>query len=135
QYAALYRHTAAFMARSPGTLPLSCHFRLKTLAVYGQAMLGSEILGQIERESIRIIQLEGIRTADHCASFILGLLADLRENCQSITQRFVEPLFLRADYLLNEIPFRHDIAVIAAHDITNRLNEVVHKRLIETQCL
>ncbi|MNJ43684.1 hypothetical protein D3C77_387010 [compost metagenome] len=121
------------MARGPATLPLILHFGFKALPIYGQALLCCKIFGQIKREAISIIHFEGICSTDNRTPFRLGLLADFGQNGKPIAQRLMESLFLCANDLLDKFALCNNIAIVAAHNIANRFNEVIHERSVEAQ--
>src|SRR4029077_1543776 len=52
------------LARRAGASTLLFHRALEALAVHGHAALGGDLLGELEREAIRVVEREGVLAAD-----------------------------------------------------------------------
>ena len=105
-----------------GVLPMDAAGRLRPLALLGHlrlepgeidrdATLRGDLLGQLEREPVGVVEGERRRTRQDVASF-RGIVAELAlEDRQPVAQRVAEVLLLLAEHADDEVTLAGDVGI------------------------
>ena len=113
-----------------GPLALLGHLRLEPGEVDGDAALGGDLLGQFEREAVRVVEGEGRRTGQHAAGGT-SVVAELAlEDRQAVAQRVAEVLLLLAEHADDEVALAGDVGIGVAHHVDGDLGELGEDDLV-----
>ena len=110
-------------------LTLLSHQLAEALAIDTQSLLGGHFQGQIDREAVGVVQLEGLRTAD-LAALGLGLARGQIEDLRSGSQRPAEGFFLGVGDLRDALPFGIDLGVGGAHHVAAHRQQLRQHRIV-----
>ena len=77
-----------------GAVLLLLHERAERLFIDAQSLLGGHLKGEINREAIRVMQREGLITADDRAARLLGARYSRIENRRALREGAAERIFL-----------------------------------------
>ena len=111
---------AARAPRRLGPRPLLGHLRLEPGDVDGDAALAGDLLGQLEREPVRVVEDER-RRARTAPSAPAGQL--VLEDRQAVAQRLAEALLLLAEHADDEVALAGHVGVGVAHHVDRDLGE------------
>ncbi|OPZ59193.1 MAG: hypothetical protein BWY87_01126 [Deltaproteobacteria bacterium ADurb.Bin510] len=121
--------------RGPRQLALLLHLGLEAILVHGEALLGGDVLGQIEREAEGIVELEGGFAGDDLAAFKFKLVHDIGQQTQTLVEGLEETLFLGQDDLLDEVAALLEFGVGRSHLVHDLERHLVEEALAEAQQL
>ena len=107
------------LARRLGPLTLGAHLGVEAGDVDGDVSLAGDLLRQLEREPVGVVQEERRGTRQ------LGTVAAqlVFEDRQAVLQRLAEPLFLAGEDADDEVAVLGDVGVGTAHDVDRGLDE------------
>ena len=115
------------------TLFLFLQFGREFLAVYRHAVFLSDQFGQVDRESVSIVQQERFAAADHPAAGGLFLFDHIVEQIDPGSQCPQECGFLLGDHFGNQILLRRQFGELFAHLPDESVDQLADKRLVETE--
>ena len=114
-----------------GTAALLAHEMLEACLVDRHAVLGGDLARQVEREAVRVVQLEGdcgrqlrARVARSAQSFV--------ENPRSLLERAPEAALLFPGHPFDLAPLRGEIGVRVAHELGRAATHGGQERLLQT---
>ena len=103
----VYRHVGSHVigdfSRRPGRFSLHLHGSLESLFIHRDPLLLQDLSGKIQRESISIIELEGLVSSQRLLPLLLQFFFHLRQNRKSLVDGLVKLLFLFGDYLEDKL--------------------------------
>ena len=109
------------------------HLGLEALYVYVHAVFAKDQLRQVERESVGVVESEGVGAAYQGLSLLAGLLHDGVEQRDTLVERTEECFFLLLDYLLNEIGLSRKFGICVAHLSYESVDEQIEQRLLAVE--
>ena len=115
------------------TLFLLLHLDVELLLVDGHAVLAQDELGQVQRETKRVIEGESFLTVNHGLSGALGVGNHLLDEFHSRFQGAQEGIFLFLGDMLDQVGLGLDLGVSLAHALDEGVDEAVHEGLLETE--
>ena len=111
--------------------------RLQLLLERGQidldTLLASDQLGQVDRETVGIIEQECIATTDLALTLSLGTTNHIIEQIDTRSQRTQERTLLLRDYLLDQCLLSTQLGELIPHLLNQACYQPADKRLIETE--
>ena len=121
--------SAALAAGRLGPLALLGHLGLEAGDVDGDVAFAGDLLRQLEREPVRVVQQEGGRTRQRRGAGIELVLQD----AQAVAQRLAEALLLLAEHADDEVTLAGDVRIGGAHHVDRHLGEARHHELLGAQ--
>ena len=127
------RQLATGAARLLGPPPLDAHVLLELGRIDGQALLGGELGGEVEREPVGVVQLE-----DHLAGE-LGLAPPLRggdlvlQAGQPPAQRVVEAGLLAGDDPLDQVRAAGHLGVVGTVEVDGHARQLGEQRPVDAE--
>jgi hypothetical protein len=112
---------------------LFVHQRLEALVVDRQALLGQELLGQVVREAVGVMEAEGILGVDPGRLRLLSLGDELREQLGPAVQRAAEALLLVADPAHDQVALGSQVRVRVTHQLDHLLAEASEEWRLEAE--
>ena len=116
-----------------GTLALLLHQLLEAGVVDREAALGKQLLGQVVREAVGVVELEGLGRVDPGRLARLGIGHQPLEQLAAPLQGAAEALLLVADPARDRRPLRRQLRVGLAHDLDRALGEPPEPGRLEPQ--
>ena len=120
-----------------GLLLLLLHFDAEVLFIHQDTRFGRDFLGQIQRETERIVQLESIQTGQNLfLTFQRGLFDAVNQaaqDCHALINGLVEPLFLGADDLLDVIGVFFQFGIAGLVFMDNGIHQFGQERTVDAQ--
>ena len=111
---------------------MGCHGCIVGGDIDGHPVVGSDFLGQVEGEAVRVFEFERFFTRDNQAAFGFHLTNNCIELDQTTRQRTQELLFFGLDGLEDEGPAALELGVGSAHQIDEFGHDAGKKRLVKT---
>ena len=117
-YSHVGTHVIGSLAGLSGLFLLFLHGSGKAVFIHGAASLFQNFLGEIQRESIGVIQLESIGSGKTLISGFLHLILHLTQDAKSLVNGLVELFLFLGQYLKNHglLFFQLRIAVLGQFD-------------------
>ena len=114
------------LARRLGPLALGAHLGVEAGDVDGDVALAGDLLGQLEREAVGVVQQERRRTRQ------LGRSPPSSSSRidSPVLQRLAEALFLAGEHTDDEVAVLGDVGIGAAHHVDRGLDERRHDQLL-----
>ena len=109
------------LAGLAGALALGRHGPVEAFLVDAPSPLGGDLLGDLEREAVGVVQHEGGGTVEGAAGGHLG--QGVVEQHGAGTQRLAEALLLAADDAAHEVLGGHELGVGRAHHVDDRVDQ------------
>ena len=100
----------------------------KSGQVERQTPLLDDLPGDLHREAVGVVQLEGHRAREHRAALVLGPGDRLFHQHQSLVEGAVEALFLGPDGAQDGLPPLHQFRVGPPHEVDGPLGEALQER-------
>lgn len=108
---------------------LSLHFGVETCVVDHDTTLAGDLLRELQREAVRVVQQEG-----RAAGQRLSVLAELvLEDDQAGLQRLTEALLLASEHVDDEVAVGQDVGVGIAHHIDSSVDQRGHDEPLGAQ--
>ena len=114
-------------------LPLLVHQTVETLFVDGQPSLAGHQLGQVQRETVRVVQEEGHVAGENLFTRREESRRFLLENLEPAVQSATETLLFGLDHPLDQVLALPDLRVEVAHHVRHRLHQPEDERLVHVQ--
>ena len=119
---------------APGRLgppALLGHLRLEAGEVDGDATLGGDLLGQLEREAVRVVESERGRSGQRPTRRTRWSSAELAlEDREAVAQRVAEVLLLLAEHADDEVALAGDVGIGVAHHVDRDVGELGEHELV-----
>ncbi len=109
-----------------GLLPL--HRGVEALGVDGDAARAQRVLGEVERETVGVVELERRLAGEHVA--LLQLAGRLAEQAEPLLQRLLEARLFQVQRLGDQRLGALQLVIGVAHLVHQRRHEAVHQRLL-----
>ncbi len=116
-----------------GTLALLQHQLVESRPVDLQASLGGHLQGELDRESVGVVQGEGIRPGQHAGTGCLGGAGDLVEQPRTGLQRPVERGLLGHRDALDPVEIGYQFGIRRAHRVAHGGHQVADDRAVDAQ--
>ena len=113
-----------------GPLALLGHLRLEPGEIDGDAALGGDLLGQLEREPVRVVEGERRRTRQHPRRSDVVVTELALEDRQAVAQRVAEVLLLLAEHADDEVTLAGDVGIGVAHHVDGDFGELGEDDLV-----
>ena len=120
-------------ARGPGALALFLHEGVEALGVRGHAGLAEDVLGEVQRETVGVVEPEGVRAGEHGLALGLEAVHELGEDAHAAVYRAGEALLLGADDLGDEALLVDEVRVGGAVLVDDRLADLVEEGLVHAE--
>ena len=96
-------HIVMLTERTFGSLTLSLHSFLKAFFINLHSLFFQDLLGQIYRESISVIQTERLFSGKYCLALLCHLCFHSCKNRKPLIDGLIELLFFLGDYLEDKV--------------------------------
>ena len=116
-----------------GSLFLLLHLGVESVEVYPHALLLEDELGQVDGESVGIVEGKGIYPAYLVLAGSLGIGYHLVEQLDTGLERTQEGIFLLLDYLADEHLLLLQLGIGIAHRLDENIEQLVEEGLFLTQ--
>ena len=127
---------AALLARGRvglRALALLLHQGAEAVLVDRQALFGSHLQGQVDREAVGVVQLEGPVPGQDLAAGALGLLGGEVEDPHPAGERGEECLLLHPHDLADPVEVAGDLRVGGRHGVPDHSGELGQHRLVHPE--
>ena len=122
-------HAGGEAASGARGLALALHGGLEARLVHFDAALAGDVLGEVEREAVGVIEAEGLGAGNPAAA----ALGDLVEDAHAGVERFGEALLLGLQRTLHGFPLGAQLGVRIPHEPVQGLHQAVEERLAHAQ--
>jgi hypothetical protein len=117
------------LAAGLGALALAAHLDVETGVVHCHAALARDLLGELEREAVRVVQEERGGTRQ-----LVGVRGELvLEDAEARLQRLTEALFLAGEHVDDEVAVAGHVGVGVAHHVDRSVDQRGHDELLGAQ--
>ncbi len=123
-------HATTELAGRARGLALGVHCGVEALDVHGQVTLARDVLGEIEREAVGVVQAERIHAGDHA---VADLGRDVVENLHARIQRFSKTLFLGLQGAHDGVDLGRQFGIGHAHLLDQGRHQLAEERLAHAQ--
>ena len=115
------------------TLLLLLHLLVELLNIDLHTMLTQDQLGQVQGETVGVIQRKGIHAIQHLLALRLCLFHLLIQQADTGLQRTKEGLLLLFDHLLNQGLLCDQLGISVTHGLNQNRQQLIHERLFLPQ--
>ena len=115
------------------TLLLCLQLLLECGQINLDTLLVSDQVGQVDRETVSIVEQEGIATTDLALTLGLSATNHIVQQIDTRSQRTQERALLLRDYLLNQRLLSTQLGELITHLLNQACYQPADKRLIETE--
>jgi len=116
-----------------GALLLLVKCRLETIQVDGEALLSCDVLRQVEREPVGVIETKCVLAGNTAFTAGLHCFDQFIQQREAVDQRRTEATFFLLNIGQNELAPPDQLIVVRAHELDNRLGHLGEEWLCETQ--
>ena len=112
---------------------LLLHLGVEALEVSVHAVLAEDQLGEVEREAVRVVEGEGVRSGQRFAARGVQLFDLFFEQTDARFERAKEGLFLFLHHLFDQLLLGHKLRISRAHGGDERREEAIHEGLFAVE--
>src|SRR5699024_2823865 len=116
-----------------GGLTLTLHELTESVLVDAQALFGGHLQGQIDGETIGVVELEGVRSGEDRAPGGAGAFGGTPEQCRARAQGFGEVLLLVVDHAVDDLGLGPQVGVDVLHRVDADLGQLVQEGGVGTR--
>src|SRR5699024_3034717 len=116
-----------------GGLTLTLHELTESVLVDAQALFGGHLQGQIDGETIGVVELEGVRSGEDRAPGGAGAFGGTPEQCRARAQGFGEVLLLVVDHAVDDLGLVQQVGVDVLHRVDADLGQLVQEGGVGTR--
>ena len=119
--------------RGPCPLALLLHEGVEALGIGAHARLAQHVLREVERETVGVVELEGVRAREHGPALGFELVHELAEDAHAAVYRAGEALLLGAYNLRDEALLVHKVGVGRAVLVYDGLADLIEEGLVHAE--
>ena len=116
-----------------GACLLLCHFGVKLFFAHGHAVFLENEFGEVEWESVGVVEGERLHTLNLSLAFLLGFGNDAFHHLDTGGKGAEERIFLFLDHVLNEVGLSRKFWISLAHRFDEGVNQAIHECFLEVE--
>ena len=126
-------HVVRLGTRISRTLPLLLHAGIERLLVNGAALLLQDLLRQIKREAVGIVQRERFLAVQFLLSFLLEVLLQTVQNGQALIDGAVKVVLLLLQHVEDEFLLLLQLRIAALRGLDDGSGQICQKCMIDAE--
>ena len=111
-----------FLARALGSFALGCHLAFESIGIDTHSALTRDLLGQLQREAVRVVEQEGRLTRQRCCALRHFVIEYPHAGPQGVT----EAVFFTVENAENEVAILAQVGIGVAHDVDRHCRKLRH---------